>query len=136
MANCIKCKAALPDGALFCPMCGKKQASVDRKATKRGNGTGTVYKRGSSWVAEITKGYREEDGKLTRVKAKKCGFRTKREALEYIPMLRHFAIKVYEKPGLAHRASAIPEPFAKLCVVRLVCICSFEYRAIIFMVVI
>ena len=88
MANCIKCKAALPDGALFCPMCGKKQASVDRKATKRGNGTGTVYKRGSSWVAEITKGYREEGGKLTRVKAKKCGFRTKREALEYIPMLR------------------------------------------------
>lgn len=72
MANCIKCKAALPDGALFCPICGKKQASVDRKATKRGNGTGTVYKRGSSWVAEITKGYREEDGKLTRVKAKKC----------------------------------------------------------------
>lgn len=48
----------------------EKQASVDRKATKRGNGTGTVYKRGSSWVAEITKGYREEDGKLTRVKAK------------------------------------------------------------------
>ena len=87
MANCIKCKATLPDGALFCPICGKKQASVDRKATKRGNGTGTVYKRGSSWVAEITKGYREEDGKLTRVKAKKCGFRTKREALEYIPML-------------------------------------------------
>ena len=55
MANCIKCKAALPDGALFCPMCGKKQASEKRKALKRANGTGTVYKlsgrRSRPWVA-------------------------------------------------------------------------------------
>ena len=55
MANCIKCKAALPDGALFCPMCGKKQVSEKRKALKRANGTGTVYKlsgrRARPWVA-------------------------------------------------------------------------------------
>lgn len=59
MANCIKCKAALPDGALFCPMCGKKQASEKRKALKRANGTGTVYKlsgrRSRPWVAAKNK---------------------------------------------------------------------------------
>ena len=55
MANCIKCKAALPDGALFCPFCGKKQVTEKRKALKRANGTGTVYKlsgrRARPWVA-------------------------------------------------------------------------------------
>ena len=55
MANCIKCKAALPEGALFCPMCGKKQVPEKRKALKRANGTGTVYKlqgrRTRPWVA-------------------------------------------------------------------------------------
>ena len=59
MANCIKCKAALPDGALFCPMCGKKQAPEKRKALKRANGTGTVYKlqgrRTRPWVAAKNK---------------------------------------------------------------------------------
>ena len=50
MANCIKCKAALPDGALFCPMCGKKQVPEKRKALKRANGTGTVYKIGRAHV--------------------------------------------------------------------------------------
>lgn len=59
MANCIKCKAALPDGALFCPMCGKKQVPEKRKALKRANGTGTVYKlqgrRARPWVAAKNK---------------------------------------------------------------------------------
>ena len=59
MGNCIKCKAALPDGALFCPMCGKKQAPEKRKALKRANGTGTVYKlqgrRTRPWVAAKNK---------------------------------------------------------------------------------
>ena len=59
MANCIKCKAALPDGALFCPMCGKKQVPEKRKALKRANGTGTVYKlqgrRTRPWVAAKNK---------------------------------------------------------------------------------
>lgn len=55
MPNCIKCKAVLPDGALYCPMCGKKQAVEKRKALKRANGTGTVYRlqgrRVRPWVA-------------------------------------------------------------------------------------
>lgn len=87
--DCVECAEKLPDGAVFCPWCGKKQVTTQRqKRTKRGNGAGTVYKRGDKWVAEVTKGYREDNGVARRVFAKKCGFRTKKEALEYIPTLR------------------------------------------------
>lgn len=77
--ECIKCKKEIPDGAPYCCWCGKKQQT--KKATKRGNGTGSVYRRNDKWVAEITKGYREENGSVKRVVARKCGFRTKKKRL-------------------------------------------------------
>ena len=53
--QCIKCRAELPDGAVYCLACGKKQTPQQRKALKRPNGTGTVYKlsgrRKRPWVA-------------------------------------------------------------------------------------
>lgn len=53
--KCIKCSGDIPDGALYCPWCGKKQAQEKRKALKRANGTGSVYKlsgrRKRPWVA-------------------------------------------------------------------------------------
>lgn len=65
--DCIKCSAHLPNGALYCPMCGKKQVKEKRKALKRANGTGTVYKlqgrRKRPWVAAKNKvviGYYEK----------------------------------------------------------------------------
>lgn len=55
MAECIKCKAELPEGALFCPACGKKQAADARKHRKRANGTGSISKlsgnRSKPWLA-------------------------------------------------------------------------------------
>lgn len=84
--NCIKCGAELPDEALYCSSCGKKQ-QLKQKSTKRGNGLGTVYRRGKKWVAEVTKGYRIEGEKVRRISAKKSGFATKKEAIEYIPVL-------------------------------------------------
>lgn len=45
MSDCIKCKAELPTGALFCPMCGKKQAADVRKRRKRSNGMGSISKK-------------------------------------------------------------------------------------------
>lgn len=42
--DCIKCKATLPEGAIYCPLCGKKQTPEKRKRRKRANGTGTIYK--------------------------------------------------------------------------------------------
>lgn len=53
--ECIKCKKDIPDGSVFCCWCGKQQQATQRKALKRANGTGTVYKlqgrRTRPWVA-------------------------------------------------------------------------------------
>lgn len=83
--QCIKCKKPIPDGAAFCPTCGAKQAPSERtqKTKARGNGQGSVYKRGKSWQAEYTCGWK--DG--IRIKIRKSGFKTKTEALAYIPIL-------------------------------------------------
>lgn len=47
--KCIRCGDEVPDGALFCPWCGKQQAAttapVHRKKRRRPKGSGTVYKR-------------------------------------------------------------------------------------------
>lgn len=55
MPNCIKCKADLRPGALFCDICGKKQGPQERKHRKRANGSGTIYKmpgnRAKPWAA-------------------------------------------------------------------------------------
>ena len=55
MINCIKCKAELPEGSLYCLLCGKKQAPEQRKRRKRANGSGTIYKmpgsRKKPWAA-------------------------------------------------------------------------------------
>lgn len=55
MPNCIKCKSDLPDGAKYCPLCGKKQEPEQRKHKKRANGTGNISKlsgnRAKPWVA-------------------------------------------------------------------------------------
>lgn len=88
MFNCIKCFTELPEGALFCPFCGKRQAPQQRMTTKRGNGEGSVYKRGKYWEAAVVLGYKQEGEKTVAVRRNKCGFKTKREALEYLPVLR------------------------------------------------
>lgn len=53
---CVKCKADLPEGALYCLLCGKKQTPEKRKHRKRANGSGTIYKmsgnRAKPWVAK------------------------------------------------------------------------------------
>lgn len=42
--DCIKCKKGIPEDALFCPYCGKKQMQ-EKKKRKRANGQGSVSKR-------------------------------------------------------------------------------------------
>lgn len=57
--NCRKCRAEIPDGSVFCMFCGTRQVREARKALKRANGTGTVYKlqgrRKRPWVAAKNK---------------------------------------------------------------------------------
>lgn len=56
MPNCIKCKTALPEGAVFCHLCGKRQTPEPRKHRKRANGTGCISKlsgnRAKPWQAK------------------------------------------------------------------------------------
>jgi len=59
------------------------------KAKSRGNGQGSVYKDGATWTATITLGYYlDKDGKRKRKIKRKKGFRTKTDAINYLPMLR------------------------------------------------
>lgn len=57
--DCIKCKATLPEGAIYCPLCGKKQTPEKKKRRKRANGSGTIYKlpgnRAKPWAAQRNK---------------------------------------------------------------------------------
>ena len=89
MANCRKCRAALPEGAKFCHVCGVRQDLQQRKTRTRGNGTGTAFKRSNgTWTAMKTLEWRiDEDGKKHRITASKGGFKTKKEALNYLPNL-------------------------------------------------
>lgn len=54
--KCKKCRAKIPDESKFCLYCGAKQIQEKRKALKRPNGTGTVYKlsgrRKRPWAAQ------------------------------------------------------------------------------------
>ena len=54
MQKCVKCAAELPEGAMFCHICGKKQTATPRKNKKRANGTGSIAKlsgkRSKPWI--------------------------------------------------------------------------------------
>ena len=91
--KCKKCDKEIADESIFCPFCGKKQKTelCGRKTKSRGNGQGTVFKLpNDKWRLEITLGY-AEDG--TRIRKTKSGFKTKKEALEYIPTLKNISTK-------------------------------------------
>ena len=86
---CKKCNKSIPDGALFCCWCGARQDEPTHKPKGRGNGQGSIYRaKCGTWTAEVTLGYYVQDGKLKRKRARKYGFRTKREAVAYIETLR------------------------------------------------
>ena len=70
---CTRCKGELPDGAIYCLYCGKKQVveHTEGRAKKRANGTGTVYRlagrRRKPWIAAKKKsviGYYETKKRL------------------------------------------------------------------------
>lgn len=112
---CRKCRTALPDGSKYCLSCGAKQ-DITRRPRSRGNGTGSVYQLPSkTWIAvRICGWYTAEDGSIRRKTRSKSGFRTKKEALEYLPLLavtpaqersRHITYKeLYDKWYPTHRA--------------------------------
>lgn len=85
--NCKKCGTELLEGSVFCHMCGARQKPAQKEKSPRtgkvrGNGTGSVYKRGNSWQAEVC---RCVEG--IRLRYSKSGFARKKDALEYLPVL-------------------------------------------------
>ena len=93
---CRRCKKEVADGK-FCCMCGANQEKPARAPKRRGNGTGTVFKRVNYWYAMATKyAYIEqEDGTLTRKRRRisKGGFLTKKDAVNYLPNLTEKAVR-------------------------------------------
>ena len=85
---CRKCGLEVPDG-IFCCQCGTNQEKPKKAGKKRGNGTGTVFKRGDSWCAQVTHYVfvEQEDGTLRRTRRyiTKRGFTTKKDAVNYLP---------------------------------------------------
>ena len=86
--SCRKCKKDIPQDAPFCPWCGAKQ-TIEKPKRRRGNGTGWAFKRGRTWTAAITVGWKvDEADKKQPVQRTKGGFATKGDALAYCPTLR------------------------------------------------
>ena len=87
---CLHCGSELPQDAAFCCYCGKSVVEKEKPARtpkKRGNGQGTVYKRGNSYVAVKTLGYYiGEDGKKHRKTVSKA-FDKKKDAVAALPSM-------------------------------------------------
>ena len=103
---CEKCRRSFQDDAVFCPYCGKKQLKLQRKTrTKsRGNGTGTAFKRGSTWTAQVVydRVYVADDKPMKKLTRSKGGFKTRDEALRYCPILKNGPQKEVLAPPLSH----------------------------------
>lgn len=85
---CRKCQREIPEESVFCMLCGVKQVP-ERARHRRGNGLGTAYKRGKTWTARVIIGWKVgEGGKALPIWRTKCGFETKREALDYCVILK------------------------------------------------
>lgn len=86
--KCRKCRGEIPEDSKFCSFCGARQ-QLSRAPKSRGNGQGSVYQLANKkWVAIRTVGYEVgENGKVRRLTRSKSGFRTKKEALDYLPQL-------------------------------------------------
>lgn len=88
--NCAKCGQTFQDDFAFCPYCGKKASNLPSKSSSRhrGNGTGTAFKRGRTWTARVTIGWKFEDGRRIQIYRTKGGFPSKTAAENYCALLK------------------------------------------------
>lgn len=87
--NCKRCHKDMQLDAPFCPWCGAKQESNKGKKT-RGNGQGTIYKRGSVWEARYIIGWRVDPETKKTHPVQRCsgGHKTKTAAAEALQKLK------------------------------------------------
>lgn len=114
--KCVKCHKSIKEDSLFCSYCGAKQTVTKRK---RGNGSGSAYRRGSGWEAQVY-----VDGK----KHRKSGFRTKSEALAYIPTLAKRSATVLTLSDLFSMFSDMELKYKKRTCAESTRLRSSEYR--------
>lgn len=100
---CPRCNKEIPDDAALCCYCGR--TIIKRQQAKRhsrGNGSGCAFKRGKTWTARITVGWHlDEDGTKHQICRYKGGFKTRNDALAYLPILKNGFVRK-EAPSLAH----------------------------------
>lgn len=81
---CRKCKKEIPEGSLYCNLCGASQdGPVTPHKRHRGNGQGSVIKEPNGTYTAV-KTQMRGDKRMVR---KKRGFRTKKDAIAYLPLL-------------------------------------------------
>ena len=85
---CKYCTKEIPDGAAFCPWCGKPQDSRPRTKKKRGNGQGTIIQtKSGKYKVLVTLGYyTDEKGKRHR-KTRSRVYEKKKDAVAAVPKL-------------------------------------------------
>lgn len=75
------------------------------KPKSRGNGQGTAYLRGKTWEAQVIIGYKpneKEGGQPVPIKRRKGGFKSKKDAIAYCPiLLAGGVVKPKEAPRLS-----------------------------------
>lgn len=86
--SCRKCSAQLPAGAVYCHICGTKQAAPRHGVKKRGNGQGSVFKlaNGKYKATVVLAYYIDQDGKQ-RKRTASATFTKKADAIAAIPTL-------------------------------------------------
>ena len=99
---CPRCNREIPGDAVLCCYCGR--VFVRKKPTgRRDKGTGTIYKRGSTWTLRITVAWDVlPDGRLRRSYRTKGGFATKAEAAAYLADLKAQNERTKKAPSLQH----------------------------------
>lgn len=93
----------IDNDSAFCKYCGYKISTPPKKqgVKKRGNGQGSVYRLpNGKWRAVATLGYKILDGAAKPMQKTKSDFRTKKDALEYLPQLKN-DIEIKKKISLS-----------------------------------
>lgn len=87
--DCKKCGKSLDDAWVVCPFCGAKKVSKKKKRPRRANGLGGAYKRGNTWTARVTIGWKVKNGRKVPIPKTKGGFKSETEALQYCSFLKN-----------------------------------------------